>query len=371
MTCAGLKLDCVVCREVIPFQGFVGSAQTGSQFGVRLNTTGISAGSRSSDINSTGVEAGSSPNRMADPGTQGSSLSSNISDPMGSASLSVPDRTTRPESPNPASSAISLSPTGPAAVSGPAAASPSGPASLSTSAFEPPASHAAKPTLSSNASSPAVPLLGNDSQLQASHNPASSSPAVHALPPLVSTAAPQSAAEHQRNISPIDTSNTLRPSPEQNPSQSSSMRVAILSPQQHNELDPPTLAPAPAALKTPSPGHPPAASSSKTGAAGQRGTAPEPSPAAPQEMPADSTQVMGTDLAAPLPLPGTAPAPATSRAAAAPGDAQALHERTHTDNLPVIVLGALLGVAIAALLAGEPLPDCSLFCVAVFLLCIV
>ena len=133
------------------------------------------------------------------------------------------------------------------------------------------------------------------------------------------------------------------------------MGVAVLSPQQDSQFDPPTLAPA--------------AFSSQTGAAGQMGKAPEQRPAAPQQMPADSAQAVGAD---PLPLPGTAPAPApaSSRAAAAPGDAQALREKTHTDTLPVIVLGALLGVAIAALLAGESLPDCVLFCVAVSLLCI-
>lgn len=157
----------------------------------------------------------------------------------------------------------------------------------------------------------------------------------------------------------------MRPSAEQNPSW-----VATFNPQQGNQTDHASLAPAPAAVKATSPGLPPAAFSSQIGTAGRMVAAPGQSPAAPQQMPADSAQAKGPDSAVPLPFPSTAPAPppapASSRAAATPGDAQAVHEheKTHTDTLPVIVLGALLGVAIAALLAGESHPDCVLFCLA-------
>lgn len=145
------------------------------------------------------------------------------------------------------------------------------------------------------------------------------------------------------------------------------MGVATASPPQDKHPDNPALGPALAVKGTPS-GLPPAAFSSQTGAAGQMGVVLGQSHAPPQRMPADSAQAMGPDSAAPLPLPGTAPAPApaSSRAAAVAGDAQAVHDRNHSDSLPVIVLGALLGVAIAALLAGtnRSLPrtaSCSLW----------
>ena len=375
----------MICRDVIPFQGFVGSAQTGMQFGVRSNSTGTGAGSRSPDINSTGssstnstgVDAGPNPSRRVDIHIQGPSSFGNMSDRTSTARLTVSDRTTSPESPNPASLSTSLSPSVPAALS----TSPDGLTSdLATLPPPPagsPASHAAKPTLASNATNPAVPLLGKDSKPHTPYSPSTSAPAVHALSPSGSTASPnqaaspQSAAEDQSNISPSNTSNTMRSSPEQNPRQSNSSWVATFSPQQGNQIDRASLAPAPAAVKATSPGLPPAAFSSQLGTAGQMGAAPGQSPAAPQQMPADSAQAKGPDSAALLPLPGPAPAaaPASSRAAATPGDAQAVHEheKTHTDTLPVIVLGVLLGVAIAGLLAGELLLDCVLFCLAVLL----
>lgn len=142
------------------------------------------------------------------------------------------------------------------------------------------------------------------------------------------------------------------------------MGVATGSPPQDKYPDSPALAPAPAVKGTPS-GLPPAALSSQTGAVGQMSAAQGQSHAPPQLVPADSAQAMWPDSAALLPLLGMvpAPAPASSRAAAAAGDAQAVHEETGSDNLPVIVLGALVGVAIAALLAGRSPPNCIMFCI--------
>ena len=277
----------------------------------------MGAGSRGSDIDSTDIQASSNNLQVADPQLQGANSSGNLSDPVSSANLSVPGRSTSPESPNLASPATPLSPSSPAAMS---SLAPSGPAALSTPPAASPAFHDAKSILSSNASSPASPLLGNDSDLYTPHNPSTSSPAVHAMLPSGSTAPPtqatsfQSAAEDQTNVSPANISNTMRPIPTGNPNQSNSVAIAAFSP----------------------------------------------------------------DSAAPLPLPGTAPAPApaSSKAAAAPGDAQAVHELTHADALPVIVLAALLGVAIAALLAGETsrvyaLLYCSGFVTTCMLRCLV
>lgn len=318
------------------------------------------------DTNSTGAEADSTPAGRADPQTQGSILSGNISDLISNSGLVDPDDIMRPEPPNPAPPSTSHSPSAPAAVSSPPAASPSGPASLLTSQAGSPASHAVKPILlSSNASSPAAPLLSNDTKPHMLYDPSTSiHHAVHALSPSGSTAlpsqaaSPQSAYADQGNISASHGSNTMRPSLDQK----HSMGVATASFPQDKHPDNPALAPAPA-VKGPPSGLPPAALSSQTGAAGQMSAAQGQGHAAPQHMTADSAQAMGPDSAAPLPGTAPAPAPASSRSAVAPEDAQAVHEKTGSDSLPVIVLGALLGVAIAALLAGKSLLHCVMFCI--------
>ena len=320
------------------------------------NTTGVEAGSRNKDSNSTDTDAGSrradtnhtrpqadnNPARKADPQTHVSSPSDNIPDPMNSPDQSVPYHSTSPGSPNPTSPSTSLSP----------AASTRLPSSDST-----------MPTLVfAHASSPALPLPANGPKPQPSSEPSTSSAAVRALPPSNVTAPAnqagsahlESAADDQSNISHAITINTATANSHQNPSQNNKM-VPTFSPLEDNTLDPPALAPASAAVKTAPTGLLPAAFLPQTGATDNRAAAPGQSPAALQQMPADSAQTMGPSAAAPLALLGTAlaPAPASSRAAAAPGDAQAVHEKAHTDKLPMIVLSALLGVAIAALLGGK------------------
>ena len=120
-----VQLDFVVCRRVIPFQGFVGSAQSGVQFAFSSNSTAMGPGSSNildtdsmgtADTNSTGVEAGSNPARKADPQTHDSNSSGNISDPTSNSSLINPDDTIRPEPPNPAPPSNSPSPSASAAV---------------------------------------------------------------------------------------------------------------------------------------------------------------------------------------------------------------------------------------------------------------
>ena len=176
------------------------------------------------------------------------------------------------------------------------------------------------------------------------YGPSASLPAVHALAPSAATQA-ASAAGDQSNISHSNPSNFTRDN-----------SVPASNPSEENHPDSPVIAPAPAADgKAAAPGLLPAASTPKAGAIGQDGAALGQNAAAPGQNP----PVIGpSSPGSPEPLPGDA------RAAAAPGDPQTVLDKTHTNNLPVIVLGALLGVAIAALLAGRMLTklDTALYC---------
>lgn len=336
------------------FEAVSPEADAGSH-GPNTLTGGMGGGGRSVDSNSTSAEgAGSPPSTTHDPKEHGPSPSVNTSDPANSAGLSGPHHNTSPEPLSPSPPATSLPPSAPTALSSPPAESS--------------APHIANPTLvSANASSHAGPLPGNASLPKPPSDPSGPLPAVHALAPSAATQAAfaNSAAHDRSNISYSSPSHSMRANSHQSPTQSHNTSTPDSAPSEDNPPDRPDLAPPPAAaVQATPPGLLPAASTSQAGAMGPKGAAPGqtlpapgPYPAALQQTHTDSSQsaeAMGP-TGTPQALPGNAPppGPALSRAAAAPGDAQTVHENTHTNNLPVIVMGALLGVALAGLLAGR------------------
>lgn len=348
------------------FEAASPEASEGSQ-GKKGHTAGTGAGGRSPDSNSTTAEGvGSTLSRDYDLQTHSPSPSVNIPKPASSAGLSGPHHNTSPESPNP-----SPPPNSP---------SSSPPGALFSAPATSPAAHNAKPAVMFvNTSSPAGPLLGSEPQPKPLYDPSASSPAVHALAPSdLKAPAPQAAsgnstADVQSNSSHSSPSNAMRTNFQQHPNQSDTLLPPALSPLRKENIDRPVLTPAPATvIRAGPPGLLPAAPMPQAGATGQREAAPGPNPPAPeqnlpasQQMPANSSEsaqgMSPNSAGTPHPWPGDAPAPdnvpapgpALSRAAAAPGDSQTVYEKTHTNNLAVIVLGALLGVAIAALLAGR------------------
>ena len=328
-------------------------------------STGSDSGSRGNGTSNTAVRSVSHPAMQADPRAVAPTSSGNITDPVSNSALSAIRRLASPEPPNPAPPATPLLPP------------PS--AALLLSPMTSPPSYPADPNLLlRNASSPAGADSGNASQPQPPQDPsASSPPAVYALPPSEALSAlrgsnssiktPASDTDHandpvaDNNAAPdvpkTPTGHVLAPMPRlPNDTQSSSPEPALAA----VKAFPPTLLPG---ALTPLP----RAAGQLDSAPGQSPVAPEQAHAAPGQAPTASQQILadpkqsyhaqGPHLAAPVPLPGNAPSPlaGSPRTAPAPGDAQAQNtvvEETHTSHVPLIVLGTLLGAAVAALLAG-------------------
>lgn len=343
--------------EAIPPEAGAGS------HGLNTHTRNPGVGGRSVDSNSTRAEGvRSPPSTKHDPQQHSPSPSVNVSEPTNSAGLSGPLCKASPEPPNPSPPATFLLPSAPAALSSPPAESPAAHNANSTLAF-------------ANASSPAGPLPGNVSLPKPPPDPSGPLPAAHAEAPSAALQATSPAADDQSKTSHPNPSNAMRL---QNPIQSPSMLASVSTPSEENPPDRPDLAPQPAAVvKAAPPKLLPAASMPQAGATGQKGAALGQTPPAPGQNPAPLQQMhTGSPQTAeamgptgiPQPLPGNAPppGPALSRAAANPGGAETLPEKTHTNNLPVIVMGALLGIALAGLLAGRVFSNHTLLCTALY-----
>ena len=337
---------------------FAPSASLGNQ-GLDDSSTGSNTGHRGTGTNSTGQGNVSNPFRQADSHAVPPSSLSNVSDPESSSAFSA---THHPASPEPAK---------PVPPSTPLLPSPS--AALLLSPMTSTASRPAKPNLLfSNASSPGGALPGSASKSQPPHDPLAPPPAVHALTPSQNLSDPTSSARTPAND--IDHANNTR-------TNNSTMleapkapdgQIPVLRPPDDTQSSSPE--PAPATVKAFPPGLLPAALTPLPSAAGQLDSAPGHSPAVPglthaapgllptasQQMPADPEQyqhAQGPNLAAPSPLLGIAPSAlaGSPKTEIAPGDAQAQNTvvgDTHTSHVPLIVLGTLLGAAVAALLAG-------------------
>ena len=328
------------CRQVIPFQGFTGSVQTGTQFALvgqgtdaagpapapgqalpySSNPVQSSGTASSPHVNGAHPAVAHSP--QADP--DGDSLLSNagagVSRQAGQAGSPMKATTTPanafdPQSPPSPHAFLSgelglpsphASPESPI----PPPATPSPPASLSlshstsNSVSQSPTHASSVWPLPSNASPPAAnaPLINASASLSGSESP-NSTPALHALP------APGFIAP--RDQAPPPTTSAI---------EQASSDVSARNSQINSTMNPTS----------------------------------KPLVQAPTSKPSSSPRQTARASATPsAPAPG--PDHADDGPAAAPGNVQAqniVQDDPHKDNLPVIVLGSLLGAAVAALLAG-------------------
>lgn len=367
------------CRQVIPFEGFVGSVQTGKKFALASNSTqsqgpssnpNVFLPASSTNSQSPGVVGASSSAAVGPAADQQLSLEARSADSSpvqtdpgalgrassNSASMGLADAPAPQANPNNASNATANTSTN---------AGPSHPPTTLATVF---ANTSDLQALSSNAS-----MLADRDQSGLHDSPEPPNLASLTASPLVSASASTSPS--------VLPSTTPSPSPSLQASHVSTASTPTIVPSS-SEATPPLMAPPPPALPPlPTPMHaisPPAVHAlppaTLTGSGHQAGP-PDLLPAPTTPAAGHSTTATGTVhpfsnstrpssesspnsssvSQAPPPAPASGPESQSPGPAPAPGDAQAqnvIESDPQKTDTPVIVLASLLGAVVAAALAG-------------------